>query len=118
MSLDQQHRDVDREGQADRRAIDQGTRPDREETRELISGLDDEAISRLAQAGSTAALRELVQRWGDREETRELISHLVQAGSTKADSFLAWRDWALATVGPSGLADLYAGGVRIPLSTD
>src|SRR5918998_2101882 len=76
---------------------------DRDDTRQLIGGLDDEAISRLAQAGSAWILRELVRRWGDRDDTRQLISRLAQAGSSAADSLLAWFDWVLATAGPSGL---------------
>jgi hypothetical protein len=73
-----------------------------------------ELISRLAQAGSAQAVRILVQRWGDHDGTWTLLSHLAQSGSAEVSALVAWRDWAMATAGPRGLADLCAGGLEVP----
>jgi hypothetical protein len=104
----------------------------REQTWELIGHLDDEAVARLAREESPYEIRSLVdhrgdgeQTWhlmerlarlgngqaivtlaawrGDREETWSLIEHLAQDGVAEASYLLAWRDWALATAGPSAL---------------
>jgi hypothetical protein len=101
---------------------------DREETWELIKGLDDRAVERLAgtgniwgvivlakqrgdreeawglitriaRQGNAEAIRLITLERGDHQETWELIAQLAEEHVGEAGCLLAWRKWEIATAG-------------------